>query len=623
MKIFIGHSFKDEDKDIVERIKKFVQSSNFECITGERSENLSVSQKVQERIKQCDIFIGIFTREKPLYEGLFKKPVAFTTSAWVIQESGYAIAECKNVIFLFEEQVLTKLGLQADSEYLVFDRDKPLDEMFTKLNEMLANIQSKKDNNACENINADKNAAENEETKTTINSISNEEDSHKIDLEIYLDYSQDYKTVKTSYDELIKQTEDEEKKIEYRATFLYRSELLGEDGSIDKLLELSKTHPSNSFIKLKLAKYYEKLKAFEQSANLYKEVSEAYKEKDVQIYADMIYHENKCISSHRGYDIGLQNIKNGLLENFDNRYLFKSVALLAHENEDWNTFFNYAECYLKREPKDANVRFKLAYAYSNQNKNNLSFYHYKILNNTSKSGTYYNNIAVLYDKLGLNTKSVDAYKKAIELNETLSISNLVNLYINGGFIEEAKELLSKIDELKQRGVYIHPNIGNAESRLSNTKTNDNEKEDAIFNDAQKENNFMTEYAEKFCALRDIDYSRLSGAWKTHEGEYAFEFKENFECVFKIKQKSSTEYSEFGIKGKITNLSFKADIKTRECNISPYTRQTSLFGEILGLGSCSSMNKVYGIISDDYSEIKICLVDEKKVAYYYTWEKIAR
>ena len=51
MEIFIGHSFKD--KDIVERIKRFIQSSKFECITGEQSEILFVSQKVHGRIKNA------------------------------------------------------------------------------------------------------------------------------------------------------------------------------------------------------------------------------------------------------------------------------------------------------------------------------------------------------------------------------------------------------------------------------------------------------------------------------------------------------------------------------------------------------------------------------------------
>lgn len=269
MKIFIGHSFKEEDKDIVERIKKFIQSSSFECITGEKSEILSVSQKVQERIKKCDIFIGIFTREKPLQHCFFQKPTAYTTSAWVIQESGYAIAQCKNVIFLFEDKVLTRLGLQSDSEYLVFDRNKPLDNMFIKLNEMLVNIQNKNCSNN-EVTNDLENVALESEEITTSNensSAQSEADTHKIDLEINLDYSDDYSLVKQSYEDLISETEDEEMKIIYEATFLYRSELFGRSGNIEKLEKLAETYPDNIFIKRKLAEYYKKLEAFDKSVN--------------------------------------------------------------------------------------------------------------------------------------------------------------------------------------------------------------------------------------------------------------------------------------------------------------------------------------------------------------------
>ena len=80
---------------------------------------------------------------------IFKKPSAYTTSAWVIQESRYALTNCKKVIFLFEDMVITRLGLQSDSEYLVFDRNESLDNMFVKLNEMLVNSQ----NNNCSIVN--------------------------------------------------------------------------------------------------------------------------------------------------------------------------------------------------------------------------------------------------------------------------------------------------------------------------------------------------------------------------------------------------------------------------------------------------------------------------------------
>ncbi|MCQ2789219.1 MAG: nucleotide-binding protein [bacterium] len=623
MKIFIGHSFKDEDKNIVEKIKKFIQTLNFECITGEQSAILSVSRKVQERINQCDIFIGIFTKEKPLNHKFWEKSIPYTTSAWVIQESGYAIAQCKKVILLFEKPVITRLGLQADSEYLMFDRNKPLDELFTKLNEMLIGIQNN-NNNLCSNITDTEinNIPINNNETTIIETITNQDnqnnqDKHELELIVNLHCSNDFEIIKQSYEELVSQENNEEEKIDYEATYLYRSEILGQNGSIEKLQKLSEQYPNNSYIKLKLADYYKKVQAYDKAALLYNNIANNNCE-DIKIYANTIYNESKCIAINSNYEKGLQNIKNILIEKPENQYLYKSIALLAHDNKDWETFFNYAEFYLKCEPNDTEFRFKLAYAYSDQNKKKLSFYHYKILNDTSMSGTYYNNIGVLYDNFKLNVKSVNAYKKAIELDETLSISNLANLYINAGFIEDAKILLEKIEELKQKNITIHENIGNTKSRLKKAEQIETDKENDLFNEAKKQNSFIQEYAKKYCTSFNIDYEKLSGTWKTHKGEHIFEFKKDFECIFKINQKNDTEYTEFGIKGKITNLSFEASIKTREHNSSSYNNRNTLFEIFLGY---IAGDKTYGIISEDYSTIKLCVIDEKDIANYYTWEKI--
>lgn len=621
MKIFIGHSFKDEDKNIVEKFKKFIRSLNYECITGEQSAILSVSQKVQERIKLCDIFIGIFTKEKPLHHKFWEKPIPYTTSAWVIQESGYAIAQCKKVILLFEEPVITRLGLQADSEYLIFDRDKPLDDVFTKLNEMLVGIKNNNYSDNISNVEINKVPTNSDETITVIENVStqNNQDEHKINLVANFHCSNNFEIVKQSYEKLISQEDDEETKINYQAIYLFRSEILGQNGSIEKLQKLSEQYPNNYYIKLNLADYYKKVQAFDRAAILYKDIANMYSNgEDIQIYANTVYNENKCIALNSNYETGLQNLKSILIEKPDNQYLYKSIALLAHDNKDWDTFFNYAECYLKREPDDTDLRFKLAYAYSDQNHKKLSFYHYKILNVASLSGTYYNNIGVLYDNFELNVKAVNAYKKAIELNESLSISNLANLYINAGFLDDAKNLLVKIEELKQKNITIHENIGNTESRLKKAEQSETNKENELFNNVKQQNNFMQEYAEKYCNSFDIDYTKLSGTWKTHNGEHIFEFKEDFECIFKINQKSDTEYTEFGIKGKITNLSFEATIKSRERNLTSYNGRNGLFEMFLGY---ISGDKTYGIISEDYSTIKLCVINEKDIANYYTWNKI--
>ena len=64
MKAFIGHSFNDKDNQLIRDIKDFIESAGIDCITGEKAQNSSVAEKVKDRIKSCDIFIGIFTGER-------------------------------------------------------------------------------------------------------------------------------------------------------------------------------------------------------------------------------------------------------------------------------------------------------------------------------------------------------------------------------------------------------------------------------------------------------------------------------------------------------------------------------------------------------------------------------
>ena len=50
MRAFVGHSFHDKDKQLVRDIKDFIESEEIEYITGEKAQNSSVADKVQERV---------------------------------------------------------------------------------------------------------------------------------------------------------------------------------------------------------------------------------------------------------------------------------------------------------------------------------------------------------------------------------------------------------------------------------------------------------------------------------------------------------------------------------------------------------------------------------------------
>jgi hypothetical protein len=144
VKAFIGHSFDDKDIELVKKIKEHIESLNVKCETGEKSQYGYVAEKVKNRIIDNDVFVGIFTRDKKilLENREPNKEYFYTTSNWVIQESGFAIAENKKLIFLVEEGIYKFPGLQGDQEYILFNKDL-LGKAFTKINNMVLPMRDK------------------------------------------------------------------------------------------------------------------------------------------------------------------------------------------------------------------------------------------------------------------------------------------------------------------------------------------------------------------------------------------------------------------------------------------------------------------------------------------------
>jgi hypothetical protein len=147
MKAFVGHSFEQKDSQIVAKIIDFLKSAKVECQTGEEAQNRSVAEKVKTKISTNDIFIGIFTCDKEIVgdvgEGSPKNEKAYTTSNWVIQESGFAIGCDRELIFLVEKGVYKFPELQSDLEVIYFDR-KSLEDTFLKINQMVGSIIKRK-----------------------------------------------------------------------------------------------------------------------------------------------------------------------------------------------------------------------------------------------------------------------------------------------------------------------------------------------------------------------------------------------------------------------------------------------------------------------------------------------
>jgi hypothetical protein len=113
---FVGHSFAKDDEEIVDELCDFFTKLGMVCDSGRRAEPIGVSAKVRKRIKDAEVFIGIFTRDTPKPDG------TFTTRPWLIEEKTFALTEGKKVLMFVEEGVKDIGGMQEDLEYIEFNR---------------------------------------------------------------------------------------------------------------------------------------------------------------------------------------------------------------------------------------------------------------------------------------------------------------------------------------------------------------------------------------------------------------------------------------------------------------------------------------------------------------------
>jgi hypothetical protein len=129
---FVGHSFAELDRPIVEFVINLLQALGFSVLTGEKPRAGDIPSKVKSRIERQAVFVGIFTRKDKII-----RKQEWTTSTWVMDEKAYALGKSKKLILLKETGVGSIGGIQgADYELLPFDRTK-LEQMALQILEIL------------------------------------------------------------------------------------------------------------------------------------------------------------------------------------------------------------------------------------------------------------------------------------------------------------------------------------------------------------------------------------------------------------------------------------------------------------------------------------------------------
>jgi len=110
-KVFLSHRFAETD--YVSGLTQLLTDRGFVVVTGQ-STNTYVSQAVISRIKECDFFLCLMTRDSLKDDG------TYTTSPWLLEEKGAALALNKRLVLMVEEGVSDFGGLQGDWQRIHF-----------------------------------------------------------------------------------------------------------------------------------------------------------------------------------------------------------------------------------------------------------------------------------------------------------------------------------------------------------------------------------------------------------------------------------------------------------------------------------------------------------------------
>jgi hypothetical protein len=109
--VFLSHRFAETE--YVDGLTQLLEKEGFVVVIGSPA-NTYVSSAILQRISEADYFIGLMTRAQEKVDG------NFTTSPWLLEEKGAALALQKRIVLLVEHGVDEFGGLQGDWQRIHF-----------------------------------------------------------------------------------------------------------------------------------------------------------------------------------------------------------------------------------------------------------------------------------------------------------------------------------------------------------------------------------------------------------------------------------------------------------------------------------------------------------------------
>ena len=578
---FVAHTFLPSDdpvwNSISEALRIFKETSKWFDYTDGRSPNpIDVGEKVREKIDRAGIFIGILTHRKLLFPEKISfstmlnlcnsKSRRFSTSNWVIQESGYALGKGdKKIILLVEEGIEDIPNLQGNTEYIPFNRDD-LNKGVATLLQMLVAVHSEIEISLKAGLKVDLLAAP--EKSATIDGAEESGSQDKAAPSVYAELIDAFHEKDLGkFDAVYKQRIGElavEKQVRMTAFYQGMRFRLGVQDAMEELKRLCQTQPTAASHAW-LAVCYRDYEQYELAAKEFVAAS-SLGEEDLRI--GNLLNGAECYANANKFEKGYLLLRPLLTEPSisatDLKKIYVTLADMAKKQGHREIEAACLEKAIFYTPADFSLRFRLAYLYSEMNYQALCILHYQIcLQN--RDPVSLNNLGIEFQSAELKAKGIDCLKESASLGETLAMANIADRYIEAGFAEDAKAILNVARKVEKP----HANVSASWAKLEQLFRDEEAKVKQIIEKAHIAEAERIPLAEAFA--RNADASLFLRVWQFSNGALQLSSDDGVNILGSRVDRIRKEYS-MGL------LGYLGDPKPKDAFI---IRTTSISGYLIG------------------------------------------
>jgi hypothetical protein len=558
LKAFVGHSFTKDDEAVVRAFLKFfdqVKNMNigFSWEHAEAAEPKELADKVLRLNADKNLFIGICTNKEAtiqidkLKQSILSKNTlkaekadfGLKTSDWIIQEIGLAVGLRMDLILLLEKDLRLPGGLQGNLEYIVFERQSP-EKSFGKVLEMIQALLPRAKAPTSEPVEArsvPKDVPKLEEEASALEP-KDDWDRRKYEFALFhmvaADDKEGEKSIGTAYlaskDGSIRGNRES-----WEAFHEYVRLLFGKDGKLTRLEEIARNCSENPEVLSLLAKAYQLYEDHEKAAKYFKMAAakvDGPSKQQLSKYTDALLALTKAGKKEEANEI--VSTMEALAPNIEDgdQLILSAFRQVAHHEGDRDRLFGLTERLLQLKPADIETRFNLAYDYSQAQQDDASLFHYLKIPYAERGNGAWNNLGVEFDHFELNSKAVEAYRKAEDLGNTLAMANHAYKLMKAGFLHEAEELCNKAMTIKE----YHKNVSHAIAEIKDIPDKEEKKEKEIVDKALPVTKFYRDYGT---ALLQGDQPDHTGRWQGPDCELNIIIKDNrFRAEGSYEQESS-------------------------------------------------------------------------------------